>query len=46
MQFGSSWSGDEIHLMPVVGSRVLLGYSVAQLSGKECVHYAEAMVGE
>ena len=40
-----SLSNDEIQLVPVTGSRVLPGYSVAQLGGKECVGYADVMVG-
>ena len=40
-----SSSDDEIQLVPVMGSRVLPGYSVAQLGGKDCVGYAEVTVG-
>ena len=40
-----SSSDDEIQLVPVTGSRVLPGYSVAQLGGEECVGDAEVIVG-
>ncbi len=38
------FTGDEIQLVPVVGSEVPPGYSVVWLGGEECVGYAKVMV--
>ena len=40
-----SLSDDKIQLVPVSGSRVPQGCSVALFGGKECVGYAKVIVG-